>query len=105
MKRAFVGVAVCLISTFIFAQTSFTETEKIATFCKVWGFLKYYHPVIATGKIDWDKQFITKMDSVRSFNRKQEINAFYSRWLNRLGELKYCKSCENNIPDSLKFNV
>ena len=45
------------------------------------------------------------MDSVRSFNTKQHINAFYSRWINNLGGIKYCKSCNNNIPDSLKFNL
>jgi len=105
MKRLFSSVAFCLKSTFIFAQATVSETEKIATFCKVWSFLKYYHPVVATGKIDWDKEFTTKMNSVRSFNTKQQINAFYSRWVNSLGEIKYCKSCNNNIPDSLKFNL
>ena len=22
--------------------------------CKVWGFLKYFHPIVALGKLDWD---------------------------------------------------
>jgi len=41
MKTLFSSVAFCLISTFIFAQATVSETEKIATFCNVWGFLKF----------------------------------------------------------------
>jgi hypothetical protein len=32
------------------------------------------------------------MDSVRSFNTKQQINAFYSRWINNLGEINIAKA-------------
>ena len=30
--------------------------ENLIVLCKVWGFLKYYHPDIANGKIDWDNE-------------------------------------------------
>lgn len=102
-----------IISSFIFfifsvsaySNTTVQESEKITTFCKLWGFLKYYHPTVAKGKIDWDKEFTTRIKIISSLKSKQEINNYYSGWINSLGKVKHCKTCKNEIPDSLKFNL
>lgn len=102
-----------IISIFIFlffaslsySQTTFKESEKIATFCKLWGFLKYYHLTVAKGELDWDKEFTTRVKVVASLNSKQEINNYYSEWIYSLGKVKKCKKCKIEIPDSLKFNL
>jgi C-terminal processing protease CtpA/Prc len=102
-----------IISTLIFflfsfstySQTTIQESERIASFCKLWGFLKYYHPTVAKGKLDWDREFTTRIKEVTSLNTKQEINEYYSEWINRLGKVKNCKKCKDDIPDSLKFNL
>ncbi len=87
------------------AQVQMAENGKIATFCKVWGFLKYYHPVVATGNIKWDNEFKAKYKQIDSLNTKKEINKFYSKWLSSLGNVKSCNECKNNIADSLKRNL
>lgn len=92
------------LSVLTYSQTTVQESEKISTFCKLWGFLKYYHPTVAKGKIDWDKEFITRIKVVSSLNSKQEINNYYSEWIKSLGKVKNCKKCKNDLPDSLKFN-
>ncbi len=73
----------------ISAQST-TESDKIATFCKVWGFLKYYHPNVATGAIDWDKEFIIKIKKLDSLHSKQDINTFYLQWIQGLGKVNKC---------------
>ncbi len=88
-----------------YSQTTEQESEKIATFCKLWGFLKYYHPTVAKGKIDWDKEFTNRIKDVSSLNSKEEINNYYSEWIYSLGIVKNCKKCKNEIGDSLKFNL
>ncbi|RYZ67733.1 MAG: hypothetical protein EOP09_10555, partial [Proteobacteria bacterium] len=35
-----------------------TQTQTLVAIGRVWGFLKYYHPQVARGKIDWDGQLI-----------------------------------------------
>lgn len=30
--------------------------DRLALICKIWGFLKYYHPSIAQGDYDWNYQ-------------------------------------------------
>ncbi|MGC3977414.1 MAG: hypothetical protein QM751_03810 [Paludibacteraceae bacterium] len=29
------------------------NTSDLAVLCKVWGYLKYYHPAVVEGKYDW----------------------------------------------------
>jgi len=68
---------VLLIFLLIFCQTTFslnkiTETEKLATTCKVWGFLKYYHPAVAAGKTNWDEQLFKVLPKIESASTKEE---------------------------------
>jgi C-terminal processing protease CtpA/Prc len=105
MKTALAFVTFLLFSLSGYSQTSSTESDKIATFCKLWGFLKYYHPTVAKGKLDWDQEFMTRVKVVLSLNSKQEINDYYTNWITGLGTMKRCRKCNNQIPDSLKFNL
>ena len=105
MKKAISIITLVLFSFSTYSQTTAQESEKIATFCKVWGFLKYYHPTVAKGKLDWDNEFTTRIKVVSALNTKQEINDYYSEWINSLGKVNACKKCNNEIPDSLQFNL
>lgn len=69
------------------------ETENIQYFSKIWGFLKYYHPEVATGKLDWDKEFVKTLPEIRSLNTKEGQSAFYLNWIAQLGKIKECKKC------------
>ena len=67
-------VATCLLTLVSFVtigQTIDTNTG-IKNFIKVWGFLKYYHPLVAKGAIDWDSVFVNnvqKIGDARSMNQ------------------------------------
>src|SRR5580704_17594840 len=41
-----------------------TQTQRIAIYCKVWGFIKYHHQNVAAGIIDWDSVFIAHIGPV-----------------------------------------
>ena len=52
------------------------DYKNIVLLGKVWGFLKYYHPLIASGKYDWDAELIKFLPvflSDDSSNNKDEI--------------------------------
>ena len=34
------------------------QIENLAVLAKVWGFLKYHHPRIVSGDLDWDKELL-----------------------------------------------
>lgn len=67
---------------------------KFESVCKVWGFLKYYHPGVAQGKIDWDQKLITVLEKLDTIKNKKHLNFI-------IEDLICC--CEEVIPgqDSL----
>jgi carboxyl-terminal processing protease len=105
MTRSLSVLIFILAAIGTYSQTTLQESEKIATFCKFWGFLKYYHPTVAKGTLDWDNEFMTRIKVVTGLHSKEEISNYYSEWINSLGKVKTCKKCDNEIADSLKFNL
>ena len=77
-----------LLSQTIFANTKITETEKLATTCKVWGFLKYYHPKVANGELNWDQQLLDILPKVEKAQTKEEFSSLLENWIDGLGEVK-----------------
>lgn len=63
-KKVVFILSVFISTNLIFGQTEISETSKLASYAKIWGFLKYYHPEVAKGKFDWDKEFITQLPLV-----------------------------------------
>lgn len=95
LKNYFLGVAFLLFNCqFLFSQEQLSENQKLEQLCKVWGFLKYYHPQVAVGTFDWDSQLISKIQESENTNTKKEFNALLANWINQLGEVKKCKTCK-----------
>ncbi|UKT64297.1 S41 family peptidase [Pedobacter mucosus] len=92
-----------LIATSVVSHES--ETSQTATFIKIWGFLKYHHPMVAKGKIDWDEAFTTGLKQVKLSRSKEAINLYYTTWINRLGKLEKCKACEVKDVSDDKHNL
>ena len=77
-----------VLTQIVFAQTKLTENQKLAATCKVWGYLKYYHPQVASGKTDWDNQLFDVLPKVEKANTKDEFSLVLENWINSLGEVK-----------------
>lgn len=91
-KIIFLLITFILSSLAAFAQKP-TETEKLAATAKVWGFLKYYHPEVSKGKIDWDSQLFTILPKVEEAQNKEELSKVFSDLIASLDEVKKCNSC------------
>ncbi|ASK30347.1 hypothetical protein CEY12_09580 [Chryseobacterium sp. T16E-39] len=98
VMRALCILALLFLSTSTFSAQTISENQKLESLCKVWGFLKYYHPNVANGKFDWDQQLIQKIDELKTVHTKSQLNFLYSRWLNNLGTVEKCTLCtlDNN---------
>ena len=76
------------------SEQQLNTTQKLHLTAKVWGFLKYYHPKVNEGKINWDQHLvdiITKLDNVKT---KQDLSETYIKWIESLGEVQPCGNCE-----------
>ncbi len=106
MKRYYFLTILCTINfSNAFSQIESDQVKKTKTFIKVWGFLKYYHPLVGSGDLDWDKEFVTRVVEVNKLESGKDINKYYLDWINSLGNVENCSDCKNDIPDSLKFNL
>ncbi len=76
------------ISNFLFSQESPTETQKLVATCKVWGFLKYYHPKVASGQFNWDKQLFEILPKIEQAKNQNEFSLVLENWITSLGEIK-----------------
>jgi carboxyl-terminal processing protease len=105
MIKLISALLLLIISLQTFGQNQKKEISNIATFTKIWGFLKYYHPAVASGKTDWDKEFTSRSNGITALHSKDEISNYYLQWIKSLGNIEVCKKCNNNNADSLKYNL
>lgn len=61
--------------------------DKVTSFCKVWGYLKYYHPMVAKGTTDWDSVFFTGLEELEHIYTNAGLNNYYARFITSLGNI------------------
>jgi carboxyl-terminal processing protease len=76
--RLFIGVN-------LFGQT---KTTNIEIYSKVWGFIKYHHPAIASGHINWDSVYIAHIDKAIAAKNTAALNIEIKAILNAAGAVK-----------------
>lgn len=97
MKKLFIFLILLFLNfNYSTAQKKLTDTEKLATLSKLYGFLKYYHPEVASGKFNWDQACINKIHEVLKAENKSELSTIYNKWIDSLGIIKKCKNCKSD---------
>lgn len=95
MKQKILLTFFVLVSYYpLAAQQTMSETTKLVSLGKLYGFLKYYHPEVSQGKFDWDQQLVEYIPKVLKANTKAELSSLYLTWINSLGNIKTCKKCK-----------
>ncbi|MDH5603646.1 MAG: hypothetical protein OEY51_06895 [Cyclobacteriaceae bacterium] len=74
-------------------EQQLSTTQKLHLTAKVWGFLKYYHPKVNEGKINWDQQLVDIITKLQDIKTKQDISDTYIKWIDSLGEIDPCGNC------------
>jgi Periplasmic protease len=80
----------------------FNDTTKWAITCRVWGLLKYYHPNVTAGKLDWDKALFDRVVSIDASSTPESVNEELRKMLDFAGEYEYKKG---DLDNSLKMNL
>ena len=96
MKKTFLFLILIVFSlNNLTAQQTISETEKLASLGKIYGFLKYYHPEVGKGTYNWDNEFIKYLPKVLNANNKKELSTIYINWIDSLGKIDVCKKCSS----------
>ena len=81
----------------------FNDTTKLAITCRVWGLLKYFHPNVTAGKLDWDQVLIDRLPKIREAKTAKQVNDELMQMIRMAGKYEVKKDTAWN--DSLNMNV
>jgi hypothetical protein len=59
------------------------QTENLFKLCKIWGYVKYHHPEIARGNINWDYELFRILPAINS----EVFNNEVYNWIKSIGKL------------------
>lgn len=92
MKKTITFIFIILFSQIIFAQK-----EQYYDFIKTWNFIKYYHPDVASGKVDADSLFLV---TVKNINSKDDCNSVINKLSQNLN-----KNLTNTAPTDTSKDI
>lgn len=96
MKKTILFIIITIFGLNILtAQQKISETEKLVSLGKIYGFLKYYHPEVGKGTYNWDKQLIEYLPKVLNAPDSKELSTIYINWIDSLGKIEICKKCSD----------
>lgn len=82
-----------------FPELNQNKIRSLVLLGKIWGFLKYYHPAVASGKYDWDQELFRILPDYLELNNKEERNSFLLHWIKGLGKVSGKRISEKNSSD------
>jgi len=69
------------------------QAANLATLGRVWGFLKYHHPAITSGKRQWDYELFRIVPAILAAESRADAENALLRWIDSLGMVEDCASC------------
>ncbi len=76
--------------------------ENLIVLCKIWGFIKYYHPDMANGKINWDNELFRIMPHIINSASKKERNKHLLNWVKKYDNIEKTENTFYPNADSIK---
>lgn len=92
------GSAISLI------PTDKNSIGRLALLGKIWGFLKYYHPIVCDGQYNWDYELFRWLPDVLKCRSEKEVCEFM---LDKIGSIGMFNKSKNDFPacDSMYYSV
>lgn len=59
--------------------------DNLSALCCIWGFLKYYHPAVGSGKYNWDYELFRIMPRVMNSENISSRDSILTDWIGGLG--------------------
>ncbi|MBN2519192.1 MAG: hypothetical protein JXB17_01700 [Bacteroidales bacterium] len=57
------------------------RVRNLGSFCKIWGFLKYYNFSISNSSVNWDSVLINNIDLVASMKNSDSLKIFFEEFV------------------------
>ena len=77
------------------------QIANLAMLGKVWGFLKYHHPLVTSGKRHWDYDLFRILPRVLAATDEPAARAAVNQWIAGLGAVPPCTACATLVETEL----
>ena len=74
-------------------ELSQIQIANLTTLGKVWGFLKYHHPAVTSGKLHWDYELLHVLPNVLEQRDMANANAAMAKWISGPETTDPCNPC------------
>ena len=88
-------------SNIAFSNLDKQLTDNLELLGKVWGFLKYRHPNIATGEYNWDYELFRLLPNYLKAETPAARDIALVNWIDCLGVVEECKKCKETEGDAV----
>jgi len=68
-------------------KLSKAQIENLRILGLIWGYLKYYHPTIASGNYNWDYALFRILPSILTAENEKKRDAILTEWITKIGPL------------------
>lgn len=92
-----------LLDSFAGKKLTSEKQHELYLLGKVWGIIKYFHPAVAGGTINWDKELIDFLPSYLNASSEKERNYSLLSWVNKLGTVLPCTRCNDSLLQNAKL--
>ena len=79
-------------SNVIFPEMTPQQVDNLELLGRVWGFLKYHHPVISKGDYNWDYELFRMLPGYLQVTDNKQRDAYLVKWITRFGKIPGNKS-------------
>lgn len=79
------------------------QIQNLGTLAKVWGFLKYHHPAVTSGKRHWDYELFRIMPKILAAQSRDAASVAMRDWIQHLGDVPACQTCASLQDDDLQL--
>src|SRR5690554_4507506 len=87
-------------SNIVFPELTTEVIENLNVLGKIWGYLKYRHPAITSGKYNWDYELFGFLPEYLKVNDNKERDALLLAWINSYGDIPECINCATEDKES-----
>jgi peptidase S41-like protein len=77
------------------------QADNLTVLGMVWGFLKYRHPSVAGGNLQWDFELFRVLPSVLAATDRVTLNRTLTDWVKKLGVPSACNPCAQSPQDAV----
>ncbi len=81
------------------------QVENLKKLCKVWGLVKYYHPKVVSGSVNWDYELFRITPDILASKNSNDTDKILYDWIMKLGKVKEKVENDKNNEVMLKRDL